>query len=109
MNNVNADPLILTHPYIMKLAALAGVFRPYGIKIYVSANFDAPIILGKMKTADPLDPQVRQWWKDKVKEIYSIIPDFGGFLVKANSEGELPARRTTDVRRLMVRTCLRKR
>ena len=88
MNNVNADPLILTHPYIMKLAALAGVFRPYGIKIYVSANFDAPIILGKMKTADPLDPQVRQWWKDKVKEIYSIIPDFGGFLVKANSEGE---------------------
>lgn len=88
MNNVNADPLILTHPYIEKLAALAGVFRPYGIKIYVSANFDAPIKLGKLKTADPLDPQVREWWKDKVKEIYSSIPDFGGFLVKANSEGE---------------------
>ncbi len=88
MNNVNADPLILTHPYIEKLAALAGVFRPYGIKIYVSANFDAPIKLGKMITADPLDPQVEQWWKDKAKEIYSVIPDFGGFLVKANSEGE---------------------
>jgi alpha-glucuronidase len=88
MNNVNADPLILTRPYIEKLAALAGVFRPYGIKIYVSANFDAPIKLGKLKTADPFDSQVIQWWKDKVAEIYSIIPDFGGFLVKANSEGE---------------------
>ena len=88
MNNVNADPLILTQPYIEKLAALAGVFRSYGIKIYVSANFDAPIKLGKLKTADPLDMQVQQWWKDKVKEIYSVIPDFGGFLVKANSEGE---------------------
>ncbi len=88
MNNVNADPLILTHPYIEKLAAVAGVFRPYGIKIYASANFDAPIKLGKLKTADPFDPQVREWWKDKVKEIYSTIPDFGGFLVKANSEGE---------------------
>ncbi len=88
VNNVNADPLILTQRYILKLAALASVFRPYGIKIYVSANFDAPIKLGKLKTADPLDPQVRQWWKDKVKEIYSLIPDFGGFLVKANSEGE---------------------
>ncbi len=88
MNNVNADPLMLTHQYIVKLAALAGVFRPYGIKIYVSANFDAPITLEKLKTADPLDPQVQQWWKDKVKEIYSLVPDFGGFLVKANSEGE---------------------
>lgn len=88
MNNVNADPLILTHQFIVKLAALAGVFRPYGIRTYVSANFDAPIKLGKLETADPLDPQVRRWWKNKVEEIYSAIPDFGGFLVKANSEGE---------------------
>jgi len=88
LNNVNADPLILTEPYIEKLAALANVFRPYGIKVYVSANFDAPIILGKLKTADPFDPLVKQWWENKVKEIYSVIPDFGGFLVKANSEGE---------------------
>ncbi|MGO9480511.1 MAG: alpha-glucuronidase family glycosyl hydrolase [Candidatus Kryptoniota bacterium] len=88
MNNVNADPLILTDRYIVKLTALASVFRPYGIKVYVAANFDAPIKLGKLKTADPLDPQVRQWWRNKVKDIYSHIPDFGGFLVKANSEGE---------------------
>jgi alpha-glucuronidase len=88
MNNVNADPLILTQPYLVKAAALAGVFRPYGIKLYLSANFDAPIKLGQLKTADPLDPQVRKWWNDKAQEIYSFIPDFGGFLVKANSEGE---------------------
>jgi alpha-glucuronidase len=88
MNNVNADPLILTHPYLVKAAALADVFRPYGIKLYVCANFDAPIVLGKLKSADPLDTQVRDWWKKKAQEIYSLIPDFGGFLVKANSEGQ---------------------
>jgi len=88
LNNVNADPLILSHEYLVKAAALAGVFRPYGIKVYLCANFDAPILLGKLKSADPLDPTVREWWKNKADEIYSLIPDFGGFLVKANSEGQ---------------------
>ena len=88
LNNVNADPLILTYRYLLKVAALADVFRPYGIKVYVSANFDAPLKLGGLNTADPFNQQVKDWWKDKVKEIYSLIPDFGGFLVKANSEGE---------------------
>jgi alpha-glucuronidase len=88
LNNVNADPQIVTEPYLTKVAALADIFRPYGIQIYLSANFDSPMKLGGLKTADPLDPQVKDWWKDKVKEIYSFIPDFGGFLVKANSEGE---------------------
>ena len=88
LNNVNADPLILSHEYLVKMAGLAGVFRPYGIKVYLCANFDAPILLGKLKSADPLDPTAREWWKNKVDEIYSLIPDFGGFLVKANSEGQ---------------------
>ena len=88
MNNVNADPLILSHEYLVKAAALAGVFRPYGIRLYLCANFDAPILLGKLKSADPMDPQVQRWWKDKAAEIYELIPDFGGFLVKANSEGQ---------------------
>ena len=88
LNNVNADPLILTHRYIAKAAALADVFRPYGIKIYLSANFNSPVKIGGLKTGDPFDKEVQQWWKDKVKEIYSLIPNFGGFLVKANSEGE---------------------
>lgn len=88
VNNVNADPLILTHRYLVKAAALADVFRPYGIKLYLCANFDAPIKIGGLKTADPFDPNVKEWWKNKAKEIYSLIPDFGGFLVKANSEGE---------------------
>ena len=88
MNNVNADPLILTHRYLVKAAALAYVFRPYGVRLYLCANFDAPIKIGGLKTADPFDPKVKQWWKEKVKEIYALIPDFGGFLVKANSEGE---------------------
>ena len=88
LNNVNADPRIMTRHYLKKVAALADVFRPYGIKVYLCANFDAPIILGKMKTANPTDPRVQEWWKDKAKEIYSFIPDFGGFLVKANSEGQ---------------------
>ncbi len=88
VNNVNADPLILTPRYLEKLAALAGVLRPYGIKLYLSARFAAPIEIGGLRTADPLDPTVRAWWQAKVDEIYRQIPDFGGFLVKANSEGQ---------------------
>jgi alpha-glucuronidase len=88
LNNVNTNVLSLTAPYLRKAAALADLFRPYGIKVYLSARFSAPIELGGLKTADPLDPQVKLWWSEKVKEIYQIIPDFGGFLVKANSEGQ---------------------
>ena len=88
INNVNANATILTKPYLEKVAALANVFRPYGIKLYLSARFSAPVEIGGLKTADPLDTVVQQWWKDKVTEIYSYIPDFGGFLVKANSEGQ---------------------
>jgi alpha-glucuronidase len=88
LNNVNADPLIVTQEYLVKVAALAHVFRPYGIRVYLSANFDSPMKLGGLKTADPFNTEVKEWWKNKVKEIYSLIPDFGGFLVKANSEGE---------------------
>jgi len=88
LNNVNSDPLVLTPTYLAKVAALAGVFRPWGIRVYLSARFSAPIEIGGLKTADPLDPAVRQWWHDKADEIYKLIPDFGGFLVKANSEGE---------------------
>ncbi len=88
LNNVNADPLVLTPAYLKKVAALAGVFRPWGIRVYLSARFSAPIEIGGLKTADPLDPAVRQWWRDKADEIYRVIPDFGGFLVKANSEGQ---------------------
>lgn len=88
LNNVNAKADSLTAPYIAKAAALADVFRPYGIRVYLSARFSAPIEIGGLKTADPLDPQVRAWWKSKADEIYRAIPDFGGFLVKANSEGQ---------------------
>jgi alpha-glucuronidase len=88
LNNVNASPASLTAPYIAKAAALADVFRPYGIKVYLSARFSAPIEIGGLKTADPLNPQVAAWWKAKADEIYRAIPDFGGFLVKANSEGQ---------------------
>jgi alpha-glucuronidase len=88
LNNVNAKADSLTAPYIAKAAALADVFRPYGIKVYLSARFSAPIEIGGLKTADPLDPQVAAWWKAKTDEIYRSIPDFGGFLVKANSEGQ---------------------
>jgi alpha-glucuronidase len=88
LNNVNANVQILTTDYIKKAAVIANVFRPYGVKIYLSAKFNAPIALGGLKTADPLDPAVIKWWTDKTNEIYSIIPDFGGFLVKANSEGQ---------------------
>jgi alpha-glucuronidase len=88
LNNVNANALSLSKEYLEKAAALANVFRPYGIKVFLSARFSAPIEAGGLKTADPQDAAVQQWWKDKVKEIYSYIPDFGGFLVKANSEGQ---------------------
>ncbi|MEI5688799.1 alpha-glucuronidase family glycosyl hydrolase [Sphingomonas kyungheensis] len=88
LNNVNAKADSLTAPYIAKAAKLAAVFRPWGIKVYLSARFSAPIELGGLKTADPRDPAVAAWWKAKADEIYRAIPDFGGFLVKANSEGQ---------------------
>ena len=88
LNNVNANALSLTPAYLAKAAALADVFRPYGIKVYLSARFSAPIEIGRLKTADPLDPDVRRWWQAKTDEVYKYIPDFGGFLVKANSEGQ---------------------
>jgi alpha-glucuronidase len=88
LNNVNSNAQILSPHYLEKVAALAGVFRPYGIKVYLSARFNAPMELGKLPTADPLDPRVRAWWKAKANEIYRYVPDFGGFLVKANSEGQ---------------------
>jgi alpha-glucuronidase len=88
LNNVNASPLMLTAEYLGRVKGIADVLRPYGIKTYLSIKFSSPILLGKLKTADPLDPGVIAWWKDKVKEIYAIIPDFGGFLVKASSEGQ---------------------
>lgn len=88
VNNVNADPLALSPLYLEKLAALAQVFRPYGIKVFLAARFAAPIDIGGLKTADPLDPEVRSWWQREVDEIYRRIPDFGGFLVKAHSEGQ---------------------
>ncbi len=88
VTNVNSNAQILTEPYLQKVAALANVFRPYGIKIYLTARFSAPREIGGLATADPLDPEVRAWWKKKIDEIYSHVPDFGGFVVKANSEGQ---------------------
>jgi alpha-glucuronidase len=88
LTNVNANATSLTPQYIDKAKALASVFRPYGMRVYLTARFSAPIELGGLKTADPLDPAVRAWWKKKADEIYAAIPDFGGFLVKANSEGQ---------------------
>jgi alpha-glucuronidase len=88
LTNVNANAKALTAEYVKKAAAIAGVFRPYGIRVYLTARFSAPIEIGGLKTADPLDPAVRAWWKAKADEIYAAIPDFGGFLVKANSEGQ---------------------
>lgn len=88
LNNVNANALMLTAPYLEKAAALADIFRPYGIKVYLSARFSAPIELGGLADADPMNSDVQQWWADKAAEIYRYIPDFGGFLVKANSEGQ---------------------
>ncbi|MDZ7288740.1 MAG: alpha-glucuronidase [candidate division KSB1 bacterium] len=88
LTNVNANALVLTGMYLEKVAALAEVFRPYGIKVYLTARFSAPVEIGGLTTADPLNPQVRMWWQQKAAEIYRYIPDFGGFLVKANSEGQ---------------------
>ena len=88
LNNVNASPKILTPAYLSKVAALADVFRPYGIHVFLSVNFASPKVLGPLETADPLDANVHRWWHDKIDEIYRLIPDFGGFLVKANSEGQ---------------------
>ncbi|MEO6231688.1 MAG: alpha-glucuronidase family glycosyl hydrolase [Ferruginibacter sp.] len=88
LTNVNANATALTNPYLKKVAALAEVFRPYGIKVYLTARFSSPIEIGGLKTADPLDATVITWWKNKAAEIYSLIPDFGGFLIKANSEGQ---------------------
>jgi alpha-glucuronidase len=88
LTNVNANATSLTPPYIAKAAALADVFRPYGIRVYLTARFSAPIEVGGLKTADPLAPEVKAWWSRKTREIYAAIPDFGGFLVKANSEGQ---------------------
>ncbi len=93
LNNVNANAQSLNAAYLRKTAAIADVLRPYGIHVFLSARFSAPIELGGLKTADPLDPTVADWWKKKADEIYSLIPDFGGFLVKANSEGQ-PGPRT---------------
>jgi alpha-glucuronidase len=88
LTNVNANAISLQPAYIAKAAAIAGVLRPYGVRVYLTARFSAPIEIGGLKTADPLDPAVRTWWRAKANEIYRAIPDFGGFLVKANSEGQ---------------------
>src|ERR1043165_3131514 len=93
LNNVNANAQSLSAEYLRKAAAIADAFRPYGVRVYLSARFSAPMELGGLKTADPLDPEVAAWWKKKADEIYELIPDFGGFLVKANSEGQ-PGPRT---------------
>ncbi|WP_185116826.1 alpha-glucuronidase [Dysgonomonas massiliensis] len=88
LNNVNASPDILKAEYLEKVKALADVFRPYGLKVYLSVNFSSPKVIGGLENSDPLNKDVQKWWKEKAKEIYSLIPDFGGFLVKANSEGQ---------------------
>ena len=88
LNNVNASPKMMTAEYINKVKIIANILRPYGIRVYLSINFASPMALGYTETADPLDKKVKQWWKKKAKEIYATIPDFGGFLVKANSEGQ---------------------
>lgn len=93
LNNVNANAKILTPEYLEKVAVIANVFRPYGIRVYLAARFSAPMEIGNLSTADPLDLSVRAWWKEKANEIYKVIPDFGGFIVKANSEGQ-PGPRT---------------
>lgn len=88
LNNVNASPQMMTSEYLHKVKVIADIFRPYGIRVYLSINFASPMALGYTKTADPLNKKVQLWWKKKAKEIYASIPDFGGFLVKANSEGQ---------------------
>lgn len=88
LNNVNASPNMLREGYLKKVRVLADIFRPYGIKVYLSVNFSSPKVLGGLQNSDPLNKDVQKWWKDKAAEIYRLIPDFGGFLVKANSEGQ---------------------
>jgi len=88
LNNVNASPNMLREDYLKKVKVLADIFRPYGIKVYLSVNFSSPKVLGGLQNSDPLNKDVQKWWKDKAAEIYKLIPDFGGFLVKANSEGQ---------------------
>ncbi|MEY8759044.1 alpha-glucuronidase [Chryseobacterium tongliaoense] len=88
LNNVNTSPNMLRTDYLVKVKALADIFRPYGIKVYLSVNFSSPKVLGNLENSDPLNKEVQKWWKDKASEIYKLIPDFGGFLVKANSEGQ---------------------
>ncbi len=88
INNVNADPRVLSDQFLQKIAALADVFRPYGIKVYLSINYNSPRAFGDLDTADPLDPRVAKWWQERTKKVYEYIPDFGGYLVKANSEGQ---------------------
>lgn len=97
INNVNANPRLLAPENLRKVAAIATVWRPYGVRMYLSANFAAPTRLGGLPTADPLDQRVMDWWKAKTDVIYALIPDFGGFLVKANSEGQ-PGPRLTVAR-----------
>ena len=88
LNNVNASPDILTGEYLQKVKVIADILRPYGVKAYLSVNFSSPKVLGGLPGSDPLDPAVQRWWRDKIRDIYRLIPDFGGFLVKANSEGQ---------------------
>jgi alpha-glucuronidase len=88
LNNVNASPQMLSTDYLKRVKSIADVLRPYGITVYLSVNFSSPAVLGKLKNSDPLEPAVQKWWKEKAKEVYTLIPDFGGFLVKANSEGQ---------------------
>ena len=88
VNNVNASPKMVTRPYLEKLKVIADLLRPYGIQVWLSINFGSPLALHETKTADPLDASVQRWWQRKAREIYKLIPDFGGFLVKANSEGQ---------------------
>jgi len=88
LNNVNASPMMLTRPYLTRVKEIADILRPWGIRVYLSVNFGTPKALGEVSTADPLNPRVKAWWKKKAAEIYQLVPDFGGFLVKANSEGQ---------------------
>ncbi len=104
LNNVNAKPQMLSTGMLRKVAVIADVLRPYGIRTYLSVNFASPKALGELPTADLLDADVQRWWKKKTKEIYRLIPDFGGFLVKANSEGE-PGPQDTGGRMPMEPIC----